>query len=97
MELSSSKKSLSLHKPCRFSPQLRKSGKSVEHVLIEKHCIDLSKIYTEFCVKGEEIIVLLPIKRTVEIVTVTPNSWILFGLLEQAVIFYAVLSGPLTK
>jgi hypothetical protein len=53
VELSSSTKNLRLHKPSTIIPQLSKSDKSVEHAITEKHCIDLSKIYKEFCVKGE--------------------------------------------
>jgi hypothetical protein len=45
VELSSSTKNLRLHKPYTVIPQLSKFGKSVEHALIEKHCIELSKIY----------------------------------------------------
>ena len=80
------RKNIKLHKPCAVIPQLSNSDKLVEHSLIAKHCIDLSKIYTKFCVKGEGIILLLPLKRRAEIATVTPNSWILIGLLEQVVI-----------
>lgn len=86
MELSSSTKNLGLHKPCTVILQLSKSGKSVEHALMERHYVDLSKIYREFCVKGEGIILLLPLKRRAELATVTPNPWILIGFLEQAVI-----------
>ena len=75
VELSSSIKNLRLHKPCTVIPQLSKCDKSVVHAIIEKHCIDLCKIYMEFCVKGEGIIVLLLIKRRAEIPRVTRNSW----------------------
>lgn len=71
MELSTSKSNLRRHKLCTVIPQLSKFGISVEHALIEKHCIDLSKIYTEFCVKGEEIIMLLPLKRRTELASHT--------------------------
>lgn len=73
MELSTSTKNLRLHKPCTLIPQLSKFGKSVEYAVIEKYCVDLSKVYTEFCVKGEGIKLLLPLKRLTELAIVTPN------------------------
>jgi len=71
VELSRSTKNLRLHKSCTVIPQQSKSGKSVEHAIIEQYCVDLSKVYIEFCVKGEGMKFLLPLKRRTELAT--PN------------------------